>query len=791
MEQVINVQASEQFKDDYVRYALYVMYSRVTPDFRDGLKPIHRRILYAMLHDSKAINNTVKSATVVGDVMGKYHPHGDAAAYGAIKPMTNWFECKVPLVDHQGSFGNLQGNGASAARYTECKLSKFALECVLGDLIDADECVDWDPNFDNTKKEPQYLPCAVPLLLVNGTFAIGVGKKPQIPTHNLAEVIDATLLLMHDPNADFVLVPDHCMKCEIVDTDWRGITNTGYGYYTVRGVMEVEQYNKNHHKNRTALVIKSVPNLIFLNTITDKIDEMIASKKIIQIEEAFEECTDTEMRYVMILKPGADPDYVKNMIYKNTQMEIKDRINFEALYNLNPVRMNYRGYLLSFIDHRRMVKFRAYKNRLQKVQTRIIERDAFIKILESGYIDEFIAKLRKRKNKDSDDELIEWVIKVANVTTLQARYIINIPLKAISVGRLPALKEDMKNLLAKQQEYMQIITDPDKLNQLIVDELLAIKAKYGAPRQCKIISPDAMSEVPKGAMTVVFTEKGFVTKIPMGTAIPAIRGDQLLKVINIDNADSLLIFDNIGKVFRLPVNNIKFGTKQTDMVDIRFLIKGLTANIASIIPESVFLDTRNTGGYVVTLTKSGLIKKMDFSDFVSISASGLNYCRLENGDYVQAVRFATDAMGALIFSDKKAMMIPITEVPKLKRNTMGNKTFRNNIVDGMTIIPDPKTMDLSSTSLLVITQNGRFNKLPILNVPEINSVKKQFSVIKLGSKDRIMDIHVVNESTVVTVRTLSDTVGIAASSIPASSTISPGEKVFNAQKDKIIRTYIQ
>lgn len=190
MEKIINSVASDQFKEDYVRYAVYVMYSRVTPDYRDGLKPIHRRILWAMYHNSGAINHTVKSATVVGDVIGKWHPHGDAAAYGAIKPLTNWFECKVPLVDKQGNFGNLQGKGASASRYTECKLSKFALECVIGDLRDSKECVDWTPNFDNTDMEPQFLPCAVPLLLVNGTFSIGVGKKPQIPTHNLGEVIE-------------------------------------------------------------------------------------------------------------------------------------------------------------------------------------------------------------------------------------------------------------------------------------------------------------------------------------------------------------------------------------------------------------------------------------------------------------------------------------------------------------------------------------------------------------------------------------------------------------------------
>ena len=792
MEKIVNSIASEQFKEDYVRYAVYTLYSRVMPDYRDGFKPVQRRILWAMYHDSDAITHTVKSTKVVGDTTGKYHPHGDVGVYGAIKPMVNWFECKVPLIDKQGNFGNLQGRGASASRYTECKLSKFALDYVIGDLRDSKDCVNWTPNFDNTLMEPESLPCAVPLLLINGTFAIGVGKKPQIPSHNLAEVIDATLTLIQNPNAEITLVPDHCMPCEIVDTDFSAISRTGYGYYTVRGVIDIEQYNGPHYKNRTALIIKSVPNLVFLNTIVDKIDSMIASKKIIQIDDMFSETTEENMRHVIILKPGADPDYVREMIYKNTGIEVRDRVNFEALNGLNPVRLSYKSYLLSFIDHRKLTKFRVYSNRLQAVQTRIFEREAYIKALESGEIDDIIAKIRSRKGAN-DAELIEYLVKKLGITTLQAQYIINVPLKRLAIGNLPKYKQEAKELNAKKKEYMDIILSPQKLTQTIVDELLEIKARYGTPRLCRIVSDNGTSEIPKGAMTVVFTEKNFVKKVPYGTPIGnSFKGDSPRITLNVDNSDSVLIFDNAGKVFKLPVHKIPFADKGSSGMDIRFLIKGLTANIASIIPANLFDNPDGIKGkiYIITLTKTGLVKKMDIEDFVSIPSSGLIYVKLDNGDFVQSVKFGTDYMNALIFSDRKAMNFPVSMIPLMKRNAKGNKSFRSDLVDGMTLIPTKDMAGLESVSLLVITENGRFNKLPVLSVPNLDSIKKPFSVIKLN-KDKVIDIHLVDESSVVMVKTLTDLHSIPVNAIPASSTISSGDRILNTAKDKIVRTYVQ
>lgn len=793
MEKIIDTKASEQFKTDYTRYGVYVMYARVEADYRDGLKPIHRRILYSAWRDSHAVSNTVKSATVVGNIIGLWSPHSDSSTYQAIQPLVNWFECKVPLMEGQGFFGNFQGDKASAYRYTECKLSKFAYDYVIGDLRESPECVDWMPNFDNSDIEPQFLPCAVPLLLVNGIFGIGVGKKPEIPTHNLAEVIDATLTLIQNPNAEIVLVPDHCMNCEIVDTDFASISRTGFGFYTVRGIIDIENYTRNHLKNRTALVIKSVPNLTFLDSITDKIEDMIKSKKIVQIERMFDESTEFDMRYVLILKPGADPEYVRRMIYQNTLMEQNCRVNFEALDGLNSKRFSYRSYLLSFIDQRKLTKFRVYSNKLQKVQISIQEKDAYVKCLESGLIDTIIEKIKSRKSVSDDQSLIDFLVKNVKITPIQAQYIINLPLKRLAVANLKKAKQDLAELNKKHDEYMSYILDENKLMQLIVNELLEIKAKYGKPRTCRVVQ-DEINSVPKGAMTVVLTEKNYIKKVPYGSAIGNPKNDSIRMIINVDNAENILIFDNVGKVFKLAVNKIAFGDKNASGVDIRFLIKNLTANIASVIPESMCLSENTKGkpkNYIVTLSKVGHIKRMELEDFAVIPSSGLIYAKVDQGDFIQSVGVAAEGMSILVFSERKAMMVPMNSIPIMKRNARGNKTFRSSFVDGMTMIPPKEILNYQNgISLLVITESGRFNKVSVKALADLDVPKKSFNVIKIPKNDRILDIYFVNEATMVNVRTLTNLHTIPVNTIPPSSTISLGVKMLSTTKDKIVRTYI-
>ena len=932
-ETILNKSSNEQFKDDYTRYALYTTYKRVLSDMRDGLKPVQRRILWTMFHDTKAVTHTVKSAAVVGDVMKLYHPHGNciypntklytvdgnitdiesvyksgvkeleikafdpvsrkvvtakathfrigtyadkiykitatngfsiqctanhpilmnyfqwknaedvtgtdyfvqyningfrstlkvdtievielkekipmydftvsgyenmlipigddhfvcihnSGIYGTIKPMTNWFESKVPMVDNQGSFGNLEGDPASAERYTECKLSKFALECVIGELANTTKAVDWLDNYSNTCMEPEYLPVKVPLLLVEGSLGIGVGLRADIPAHNLGEVIDATIYLMHNPDGNVALVPDHCMACEIYDCDWEKISKTGFGHYKIRGKIDIETY-----KGKTALVIKSLPDMTFLDTIREKLEDLVDKKKIIQIENMYDECTPDTMRFVIVLKNGADPNYVREVIYKNTKVEQTLRINMETLYKFRPMRMSYKSYLLSFIDMRKLTKFRVYSNVLQDIQTKIHERDAYIKVLESGEIDNIIAMIRKQKKTD-DSILIDYLIKKLKITDLQARYIINADLRRLSIGYLNKYKAEAVELEKQRKYYMDLIVDEKRIEAEIEAELLDIKARYGKPRMCKLIKGTDDLDIPKGEMTIAVTEKNFVRKVPGGTAIGNFRNDSVKSMIKIDNTDSIMIFDEQGRVFKLPVHKIPFTDRQSNGTDIRFLVKGLTANINCIIPESVIKElakkgTHNNKHYLISITRSGLYKRMDLDDFINVPPSGLLYAKLDQPDFIKDIIIAHSNFNIIIYSDKKAVSVNVNDIPYLKRNTKGSRSIYNaDVVDGLCVI------DQTKSDIIVITESGKLNRIPIMSLP-INSNKKGFNVIKLSSGDKINSIVSGNDSNVICIKTLKSYYEIPVAQLHVGSSVSGGEKLIAMKADQMIRCWIK
>lgn len=783
-ETILTVPAGEQFAGDYTRYALYTTYKRVLSDMRDGLKPVQRRILWTMFHDTKAVTHTVKSAAVIGDVMKLYHPHGDQGAYNTIKPMTNWFESKVPLIDNQGSFGNLEGDPASAPRYTECKLSKFALECVIGELASTSKAVDWLNNYSNTCLEPEYLPVKVPLLLVEGSLGIGVGLRADIPAHNLGEVIDAAIYLMHNPEGNVALVPDHCMACEIYDTDWEKISKTGFGHYKIRGKIDIENY-----KGKTALVIKSLPDMTFLDTIREKIEDLVEKKKIIQIDNMYDECTPDIMRFVIVLKNGADPNYIRDVIYKNTKVEQTIRINLETLYKFKPMRMSYKSYLLSFIDMRKLTKFRVYSNVLQDIQTKIHERDAYIKVLESGEIDNIINMIKKQKTTD-DSILIDYLIKKLKITDLQAKYIINADLRKLSIGYLNKYKAEAVELEKQRQYYMALIVDDKRIEAEIEQELLDIKAKYAKPRMCKLIKGTDDLDIPKGEMTIAVTEKNFIRKVPGGTAIGSFRNDSVKCMIKIDNTDSIMIFDEQGRVYKLPVHKIPFTDRQSNGTDIRFLVKGLTANINCIIPESVIKElakkgTHNNKHYLISITRNGLYKRMDLDDFINVPPSGLLYAKLDQPDFIKDIIIAHSNFNIIVYSDKKAVSVNVNDIPYLKRNTKGSRSIYNaETVDGLCVI------DQTKSDIIVVTESGKINRIPIMNLP-ITSNKKGFNVIKLTSGDKINSIVSGNNSNIVCIKTLKNYIEIPVSQLQVGSSISGGEKLIAMKSDQMIRCWIK
>lgn len=704
----------------------------------------------------------------------------NSAVYGSMKPLANWFEINEPLIVPQGNFGNFQGDGASASRYTEAKLSPFAVDCVIGELKESDRVVDWEDNYDNTCLEPSYLPANLPLLLINGASGIACGLKVEIPSHNINEVIDATIKLLHDPSSDIVLVPDTCMPCEIIDSDWRSITNTGSGTFRVRGVIETSTFEGN-----PALIIKSIPDGTYLNTITDKIDELIVSNKLVQIMKSVDMNNPNEMKFILKLKKGSDPEFVKQVLYKNTLLEKSYSVNFEVLDGINPTRMSYKTYLQAFILQRLDTKFRLYCNRLQDKQTRYHQVDAFIKVITSGKMDTVINMIKKQKSTDNT-AIINYLVDKIGLTDLQAKFIINVQLYRLSAGYLAKYKQEAKELLAAIKEYERKIVDDTVIEKELEQELLYYKQKYGKPRKSKIISVEEATNIPAGQFKLVVTENNFIKKIQINEAIGSLKGDTPKTVLAVENRENILIFDELGKVYKLPVHKIAFSDRSSAGIDIRMIIRNLTSNINSVFYEPIvdkFAKSR-VKYFIVVLTKNGNIKKMDLDDIITATPSGIVYVKLEDGDIVQDIMILGQHSDVVVYNSNKALRIPCADIPYLKRSTKGAKSMPNGEVEGLSVV----TKD--TTDIVVITNKGYINRLSPTALPASSRNKAPNKVIKLSKGDSIKAVYGVNLNDSIRVISQSGMTEIKVSDLKIGSSISTGVKVLSTRSDIILKTNI-
>lgn len=782
----------ENLLDDYRKYsAIYGIESnlrRNMPDARDGLKLVQRRIIHCMFNKQQCATRDVKTVAVVGEVT-KIHPHGDASIGGAIKPLCNWFDVKCPIISTKSNMGNMQGASAAATRYTEIRLSEFGLDCVISDMRTSKQSVDWVPTFDNTDMEPEYLPTAVPLLLINGATGIGFGYKTHIPTHNLIEVIDATINLIKHPNASVLLIPDQCMPCEIIDTNWKAISNKGHGAYKVRGIIDIED-----NKGSYNLIIKSTPNAVSWNKgspekggIKYDILNMVKDGKLPQIKDIVEDSHGGKvMRSVIKLREGSDPNYVKEMIYKNTEMQKSFTVNFNVLKGLELVRMSYKSYLQLFIEERKICKFRSYCSKLQNTRTKLHEKDAYVKVMESGEIDNIINMIKKQKTID-DTAIIEYIIKHTGITDIQAKFIINSNIKNLSMAYLNKYKEDLKELKRLDTEYINKITNDDTILQDIIDELNYFKKKYGQPRVCKIISQNEIDNIPSGEFKIIITENGYIKKMAITDNIGAKNGDNPVHVLRVDNTDNVILFTENGKVFKLPVHKIHNADKNSVGYDLRILVKGLMSKIIDIIPESLIkdLDNKVSKHFLVMVTKNNCIKKLDLKDVSNVPPSGIIFTKLNEGDLVKDIKIVNNSLDIIIYSNKKALRIPMKDVSHYKRQAVGVAAMNTKYeIDGL----EPLYKD--ATHILVITKNGKFNKFDISGLSKSARGKAGSSVINLTKGDSIHSIFGVNDNNVLRITTKQQRLEINISDIKIGSSISQGNKLIPTRGDIIIKCSI-
>lgn len=769
---IIQVDTRTTFKQDMARYSIYALYDRYVPDIRDGLKPVQRRILTGMYYDIKCVNLSTKrkSANTVGSVIGKYHPHSDSSVYDAMKPMANWFESKVPLLTYDSASGSIQGGPQAAMRYTESFISKFGVECVIGELAESSKVVDWQKTFDNHSVEPESLPVKVPLLLVNGTFSIAIGRKIEVPSHSLNDVIDATLTLIHNPNASITLIPDPCMPCEIVNTDWKKISNLGYGTYTVRGIVKTIHDDK--HGN-DILCIMSTPDLVFSNSIKDKIEELIKNNKIIQIQDIQDHGTENQLDLRIILKKGADANYVKQVIYKNTSLQDTKRVNMEVLNGLSLERYSYKAYLLYFLEYRRAVKFRLYNDRLQKAETRLHQIDTYIKILESGDVENIIHMIRNQSSME-ESYLINWLMKKLKITDIQAKFVLHTEIGRLSKGHLNKYKQEQKALMEKANTYIRYITDESLINQEIENELIDIKNKYGKPRQSILISENEASNIPEGEFKIVITEANYIKKLQINDPIKPYKGDNAKCVIIADNTKDLILFDQMGKAFKLPVHKIEFTEKNSTGTDIRLLVKKLTSNITSImyLPIIEMLANKKSKYYLAMVTNGGLIKRIDLDDIINSNASGLIYTKLNPKDFVQDIVIVNQHSDIVVYTKSKALRMPVESIPHLKRSTLGSMAMNtNDSIDGISVVTN------NTTDIVVVTYKGKFNRFNASGLQRSDRYKSGSKVIKLSRGDYIKNIFSCNSNSKLRVILPSKTIEINIKDIPLGSSISDGIKL--------------
>lgn len=787
-EKILKHIAHDQYVSDLALYTLAVNLVRALPDARDGLKPVARRIMYTLLNDEKAIYpKVVKSQKVDGDVMGNYHPHGNT--YPTFKTMINYFEAKMPLMNGQGGWGSVAGDPQSAARYTECGLSEFGRECVCGALEKSKEVVDWNPTYTNDKMEPQYLPVKVPLLLVNGILGgIGTGVKADLPTHNLVEVIDATLRLIDDPNAPVILIPDHCLPCDIIDTDWKNICNKGEGTYRARATMKVT-YDKDDYPYIT---IDSLPTY-GTSVVTAKIEEGIASGKFPQIISVDDESkNDHGVRILIKLKKGTDVNFVKEALFKYTPCEQTCRVNFEVVLGTELVRLSYKEYLNLFIDFTINNKIKEYSAKHYTISTRLHKLDAFIKIVGSADIDKIIDLIRKRK-ESSDKELIELLINKHKLTDIQAEYIINAQIKQLSKGYLGKYKEEFANLSKDEAWLEQRISNDKLILEDVKQELIYIKNKYGSKRICKVIKVSNIGNIPDGNFKMVITENNFVRKLTESDPVNIIKGDRPKFVLNVSNLESILLFDNKGRVFKLPVHKIPIVAKSDIGIDIKTVLKGLTADIiaAQYEPTIVSLAKLKQKVYIAVLSKNNTIKKLDIQDFLNVPLSGITYSKLTGDDDIVDIQIVSDNMDLVLYSNDKALRISSKDVSLLKRNTIGTLGMggKHGPMEGMNIIYLDKKNP--TKYIIVITDTGKINKFLAEGFACSSRNKAGSKVIDLGRGDKIKTVIGASDNNVLSIQTTNNnTSTVPVKDIPLGSSISKGTKLNINKTDIIIKVEI-
>ncbi|KKU14848.1 DNA gyrase subunit A [Candidatus Wolfebacteria bacterium RIFCSPLOWO2_01_FULL_45_19] len=802
-EKIQNKEIIEELKESYLDYAMSVIVSRALPDVRDGLKPVHRRILWSMweaglTHSSKFL----KSANVIGVVLAKYHPHGDSAVYEAMVRMAQDFSLRAPLVDGQGNFGSIDGDSAAAYRYTEARLSKISEEL----LLDIEkETVDWQSNYDGTKQEPKVLPAKLPNLLLNGAMGIAVGMTTNIPPHNLNEIIDAILCLIEDPKAtsedlaQIVLGPDFPTggiiynKKEIAQT-----YASGRGAITTRGVAEIQE-----RKGGFNIVITEIPYHVNKSELIIKMAELVQDKRIDGIRDIRDESDREGLRIFIELKNDAVPQKILNQLYQHTDLQKDFHMNMLALADgVQPQIMSLKDVLIAYIEHRKIVVRRRAEFDLKKAEERAHILTGLSKAL--SVIDKVIAVIKK---SDDREDAKKNLIKSFKLTEIQTNAILEMRLQTLAALERQKIDDELKEKERLINELQILLKNSQKISKVIKDELAELKNKFGEPRRTKLIA-GGLKEfreedlVPEEEVVITFSQSGYIKRLPPGTFRAQRRGgkgligsevgeeDLITHFIQARTHDNILFFTDRGRVFQTKVYEIPQATRTAKGKAVQnFLEIPTQESVSAIVSYKATSDKKQeTNDYLVMLTQNGVIKKISLDEFDNVRRSGIIAIKLHKGDALRWVKLSSGGNHIIITTAQgQGVRFKESDARPMGRNASGVRAIRLRKDDRASSL-DIINKDAQKAHLLVVTANG-FGKRTLLSQFRIqrrggSGTKAAKITAKTG---QIVSAHVIDgQEMLLAISAKGQIIKTNLSSVRIAGRATQGVKIMNVRSgDKI------
>ena len=800
---IVDVNISNEMKKCYIDYAMSVIVGRALPDVRDGLKPVHRRILFAMNELGLTPDKPFKKcARIVGEVLGKYHPHGDSSVYEALVRLAQDFNTRYLCVDGHGNFGSVDGDGAAAMRYTEARMHKITTSM----LADIDcETVDFDPNFDGSLLEPSVLPVRLPMILLNGVSGIAVGMATNIPPHNLCEVVDGTIALIDNPNItvtemmQYIKGPDFPTGANIV-----GIEDIKRAYETGRGAIKMQAVSTYEEiaggagrQSRTAIIITEIPYQVNKAALIEKIAELVRDKRIEGISDLRDESDRDGMRIVIELKRDAKPDVVKNNLFKHTQLTMSFGVNMLALAGKQPRLMNLIDVLNEFVEHRIEIVTRRTIYFLKKAKMRAHILKGLLIAL--GSLDEVIELIKKSK---TTDEARIGLMSNFGLDVDQANAILEMQLRRLTGLEQDKIKSEYEDLQVKIAEYESILADRQKVLSIIKQELLEDKEKYGDERKTQIVPEvnemtieDLTPNIP---MAVFITHQGYIKRIALDTferQNRATRGKGGIKTKEDDNVghfftammhDKVLFFSDKGTVYSLNVYDFPEGSRQAKGLPIiNILPIEQNEKITAVVPVSEFSHDTN----LIMLTQKGYIKRIELDNFANIRRNGIIAIGLEEGDTLNWVNIAKNTDEIIIgTSCGMAIRFAVEDLRPLGRGARGVNSMKLRTGDkiiGSDVVPADYDADL-----LVVTSDGfgkrsKLSEFRTQNRGGIGLIATKFKT----SKSRLVALTIVKENEEIMVVTANGVVSrIKAGDISRQGRPATGVKIQNLQDNDAVMT---